>query len=233
MSIWWHRKALNLNVSGIGVWVQQTSLNNPWIFGQQTSWFVCDASIISKVAAQSGGRSIYLATSSRRSDGFIEKAIMHKSSISGLIWDYEQGHTAEEARFDLGKVHAFAKSNNLFFGVAALVVPSGSKERNGVDYAEAKTYCDFLMPMLYPQWHNHNPKKTLNKYKTAIKAASVPLLPIIAYQSSSEKIPPDQATLTSQRLLDNFTDLRLDAICVWNCGQAGQRFWSSLGGIVR
>lgn len=226
---WRSRNQHDFGLGRVGVWLQDTSIDNPLIW--DADWFICQFKHIDKVRERSP-KPIFAAISTRTMSRCMDSLIAYRTQIRGLIWDYEVGATYEEATATLQDAYRTCKSMGLSLGVVAVITPDGSLSKNGVKYQDAKKWCDFLVPLLYSQWSRNRPQVVRNQYLAQLKAASVPLIPAIAHKTTSPQVGSEHELLTVDRYRECYGPLKLPCFVVWNVDGMKKGLWAAVKGTV-
>lgn len=206
------QERFRIPVRGLGCWVQENAAGNPHIHSDAFSWYAMGITLIDEFHAKSK-RPIIFAFSGRRVEALKEHVDRFRGKIVGVIWDYEFKTSRAEADAELRAAHRYCHEKGLPFGVVVLADPANSLRTNGVDYRRAHEFSDFLLPMLYSQWWKNQPGKTRSNHSLERAEASVPTLPLLTLKTTMTKPP---LRLTPRDIEENYGDLRLETLGVWN-----------------
>jgi hypothetical protein len=223
--------AASLPFNGMGCWVQTTSIDNPYIYDSLFSWYIMVGKLIPSFKNPEQ-KPILLAYAGTSPDSLITNMLKYKKQIVGVVWDKEQEGivTQEQAEKDLKKVYSKARQLGLTFGVVALTSPRASLKKNGVSYANAKTFCDFLLPMYYSQWSGMERPNLERSMGMQRSEAEVPLIALIALETSAT-LPP--RTLVPQEVISIYKGLPVDGFGIYNAKGLNDDLIKALGSIAK
>lgn len=216
-------ESIPLTITGKGCWLQKNSLSNPAVSSDAFSWYITDSSNMVDAYALAGSlhRPLIMSYSGEypgeliNDGGLID---LHWEKIVAVVWDYEPATPASPTKVVEYMQNAYKKahSKGLPFGIAVLSNPEDSKTTNRIDYANAPSFADFLMPMLYCQWWSCKSDTTKSLFqgeqdatRTTPMDPPLPLVVLTAIRASGPLLgcDPSLSVITPRLLLDNYAPL--------------------------
>jgi hypothetical protein len=220
-----------LPMKGIGCWVQKPTLKNSFIYSDVCSWYVADFSIMDSFDNKLN-RPLFMSYAKKSDPDFlIEKMKQYKSKIVGVIWDYEVRDTPQSvAERDLKKAYTQAKDLNLSFGVFLWANPKNSLKVNGVSYENARTFADFLMPMLYVQLYDMRREKLEELISKERALTRLPLIATLTLETTRKSL---KKAISPQEIVSIYKNLPVDGFCVWNLRNLDEEYVKALSAISK
>lgn len=214
--------------SGLGLWLQDTSAENPYIYSKEFSYYIISASNMAEDYTErvvDNCKPIFMATTARSTDKIKEKIDIWQNQIVGVVWDYEFPATPQKvAEADLAEIYQYAHNKGLLFGIAVLSNPERSLSINGIDYARVHNFADFLMPMLYCQAWGCKESQTAGNYSAGVALSRVPLVQIIALETISDTYK--EPVLSIGSMSSNYGTLGPVplSMCFWNAANLDMNY---------
>ena len=215
-----------LGLDKVGVWIQSDSADStlPYKFAK---WFVADWKVAKQVSEKAGDRPVLIAFGARYMDRVEGGEWQSIPKIRGVVLDYETGQKRDRAEKELIRIYNYLHGKGYLVGVSSLGRPSSSLKANGVDFGSARLYCDFLMPQIYSRIWNNVSSETMRRYEEGLRAASVPVIPVIAYATTKN----NPGKLMADEVIRNYRPLKLPSLVVWNVGKSDLAFWEALNSL--
>lgn len=223
--IWLNRKKIKFKWGKVGCWIRRSDFDSPYAFNKNISWFVCEDRFLNQVINRVDNRKIILGYTGSDERVITDSIIYRANQISGVIWNYTNHQDKSHILLSASKVHCMCKSLKLPFGIVVPAHPNNSAVINGIHFGKAQAFCDFLMPMLYCQRWQKDITKTRCVYLMELKAASVPIIPIIARKILDDKA--NDPLLTDFDLISIYKPLMFTSFAVWNTSTSDSTFWKT------
>lgn len=216
-----NKRKLPKGIGKLGAWLQINSFKVPIPY-EFADYFGAPFETLEYVHGKANGRPVYLTVSKGDPDGFIGKIQAASNLIKGVIWDYEVGDSQELAEHNMAMVHEVTKSFNIPLVMCVYRMPTDSLRENGISYERASMFCDYLMPMIYPQKYGFRSDWTLDIYLEELCASSVSIWPVTTHLTTK-----DPLLMSRTQLRENFKQLRLPSLMFWNVGAMSRGMWKA------
>ena len=215
-------------IEGIGCWVQNNSNDNLLIYSDVFDWYIAHGNNLDNFINKKN-KPLFMAFGGKDVDKLIATMKHYKSRIIGVVWDYEEKGTPKNvAEKNLRSAHAAAKQLGLLFGVVVKPDPGLSLKVNGISYADAASFSDFLMPMMYVQWYQMKKDKMEKLLEVQRSLTKLPIIAVIALETTMMK-PPRK--ITPSEIVTIYKRLPVDAFCVWNVKNLSDEYIQALSNI--
>jgi hypothetical protein len=211
---------------GLGAWLQPNSVNHGLAY-QHCDWLAVHFSVLDIALEMTGTKPVFAAIG-KQYINYKTCTQMWRKPIIGVLLDYEGGKTEKEAVRELSPIYQNLRSRGLWVGISTLAGPNNSKIQNGVNFANAKQYCDFLVPQVYAQIWNCDRETTMKRYLSELAVTSVPIIPLMAYRTTQQ----DDNNISNEQIVSNYKQLALKSFAVWNCNGATEDFWKIVKKLV-
>lgn len=200
-------------IKGDGAFLQLNSINNVLAWDSTFDFVVIDSGIMYLPEVDQIRVPIVMSYSGQSLKEFKRVVKYCHRMLAAVVWEYGPKNTEGlpptekrvKAEIELKEARVFCRGYGLPFGVITIAHPNGASRQSGIHFRRLHKYADFVMPCLYSQWWNNNPKRTQHVWETEINTSSVPVIPIINLYATSPKLRVNE--LTAEELSNNYSNL--------------------------
>lgn len=206
--------ASNLDfLKGNGAFLQSNSFDNILAWDSTFDFAVVDSGMMYRPEVDQIRVPLVMSYSGQSLKEFKRVVKYCHRMLAAVVWEYgpknTEGLSPREKRIkaerDLREAKRFCRNYGLPFGIITVAHAKGAANQSGIYFKRLHKYADFVMPCLYSQWWNNNPKRTQYVWETELEASLVPVIPIINLYATSPKLKVHE--LTAEELYRNYGSL--------------------------